>query len=311
MTRLDGGHIDELAALLAVGAEGSFVAAGRSLERHPTIVSKRIVALETRLGVRLVERTTRQVRLTEAGARLVEKLRAAASLLEDAQQEATNDAHELNGRLRLALPASMGRMWLAPLLPEFMARHPKLRVEVNYSDAFVDLVEGGFDAAIRVGFLNDSGLVARKLADHQRVLSASPTYLDRHGVPQAPADLEAHNCLEYPGLFSFPVWRMSDGRRTESVRIRGTMRANDTVALLEAARAGVGILGAGEWLSIRDIADGALVRVLPSWTFDAEGGIYLVRPSARFAPARTEAFVAWITEVFRRSIPWGRSAQRG
>ncbi len=303
MAKLDSRHIDEIAALLAVAATHSFTAAGKAVERHPTIISKRIASLETRLGVRLVERTTRQVRLTGAGERLADKLRAATELIDEAQQEATETASDLRGCLKLALPATMGRLWLAPRLPEFMARHPKLELDVDYSDAYVDLVEGGFDAAIRIGHLADSGLVARKLADHQRILAASPAYIERHGVPLTPTDLPTHNCLGNPRLNSFPFWRLSDGTQVETIRTRGTLRTNDSMALLEAARAGIGILGAGEWLPARDLAAGTLVRVLPQWSFDGDGGIYLVRPSRRHASARTEAFVAWITDLFRTN-PW-------
>lgn len=309
MTKLDSRHIDEMAALLALAATHSFSAAGKAVERHPTIISKRIASLEVRLGVRLVERTTRQVQLTDAGKRLADKFRAATDLIHEAQQEAAETAAELQGCLKLALPATMGRLWLAPQLPFFMALHPKLELDVDYSDAFVDLVEGGFDAAIRIGQLPDSGLVARKLADHRRILTASPGYIARYGMPREPADLLTHNCLGNPRLNSFPIWRLSDGSRVEMIRTCGTLRTNDSMALLEATRAGIGILGAGEWLPARDLAAGTLVRVLPQWAFDGDGSIYLVRPSRRYASARTEAFVAWTAELFR-SIPWAGPQHR-
>jgi DNA-binding transcriptional LysR family regulator len=277
MNGLDSSHVDELAALLAVANEGSFVAAGRVLERHPTVLSKRIAALEERLGVRLIERTTRQIRLTEAGLRLADKLRTATSLIEEAQQEASIGATELRGKLRLAFPAAMGRMWLAPLLPDFLSRYPALHVEVNYSEHFIDIVGEGYDAAVRVGTLSDSRLVARKLGSHQRILCASPAYIEKRGAPAEPGELVSHNCLEFPPLAFFPDWRLSNGKRKEIITARGSLRSNDSWALLDAARAGIGILGAGEWLAARDLAQGKLVRILPDWSFDADGGIYLVR----------------------------------
>ena len=304
MNELQSGHIDELAALLAIARAGSFVAAGREIERHGSIVSKRVAALEKRLGVRLIERTTRHVRLTEAGVRLVDKLRAAGSLIEEAQQEAVEGAAQLRGKLRLAFPAAMGRLWLAGLLPDFLSRHPALEVEVDYSERFVDLVDERFDAAIRIGILSDSRLIARRLADHQRILCASPSYISRRGMPETPADLTGHNCLEFLGFASFPDWKLSNGVQREVVEARGSLRSNDATALLEAAKAGVGILGAGEWIMARELVDGSLVRVLPDWSFDADGGVYIVRPSTRFAPARTEAFVAWIAEQFVHGAPW-------
>ena len=304
MIEFDTGHMDELAALVAVAKAGSFVAAGRTLERHPTIVSKRIASLERRLGVRLIERTTRNVRLTEAGQQLASRLSLAGNLILEAEQEASVGAVALRGNLRVALPAAMGRLWLAPLLPSFVQRYPALHLEVNYSERYIDLVADGYDAALRVGTLSDSRLVAQRLGQHQRILCASPAYVERHGAPETPAQLAAHDCLEFQGFSSFPNWQLSNGHRCETVTARGAMRSNDNSALLEAARAGIGILGAGEWLVTRDIAAGTLVRVLPDWAFDVDGGIYLVRPSVRHAPARADAFLEWMREQFRHHMPW-------
>jgi len=301
---LDSRHTDEIAALLAIASERSFVAAGRMLQRHPTVVSKRLAAMERRLGVRLIERTTRQVRLTDAGTRLVERLRSATGLIIEAEQEASLGAAEIRGVLRLALPAAMGRLWLGPMLPEFLAAHPLLSIEADYNERFVDIIAEGFDAAIRIGELNDSRLIAKRLSDHRRILCASPAYIKQHGAPKSPHDLTSHNCLGFTGLASFPEWRLSKGDRRETVVARGTMIANDSEALLAAARAGIGILGAGEWLMSRDIATGQLVRILPEWDLDVQGGIYLIRPSAKFTPATTMAFKEWIEAKFRHGPPW-------
>ena len=307
MNLLDSRHTDEISALLAIASERSFVAAGRLLQRHPTVISKRLAAIEARLGVRLIERTTRQVRLTDAGARLVDRLRAATGLITEAEQEATLGAAEIRGVLRLAMPAAMGRLWLSPLLPEFLFAHPQLSVEVDYSERFVDIIAEGIDAAIRIGELNDSRLVAKKLGDHRRILCASPAYLQRWGIPQQPGDLRDHNCLGFTGLASFPEWRLSDGERLQTIVIgQGSLSSNDSEALLVAAKAGVGILGAGEWLMSRDIAAGRLIQVLPDWTLDSQGGIYLIRPSAKFTPAATLAFKTWIESKFAHGTPWDK-----
>lgn len=301
---LDNRHSDEIAALLAVADEGSFVAAGRRLQRHPSIVSKRVAAMEARLGVRLIERSTRQVRLTHAGAQLVERLRAALALISQAQQEAALGAMEARGTLRLALPATMGRVWLAPLLPEFLKSHPQIEVVADYSDRFVDIIAEGFDAAIRIGELNDNRLIAKKLSDHRRILCASADYLAQHGRPATPEELSSHNCLRFSGFANFPEWRLCNGKRQERVAVKGALTANDGESLLEAARAGVGILAAGEWLMSRDLVEGRLVRVLPQWSLDGQGGIYLVRPSAKFSPATTLAFKEWIERKFANGPPW-------
>ncbi|WP_261540154.1 LysR family transcriptional regulator [Burkholderia multivorans] len=307
MILLDSRHIDEIAALLAVAAESSFVAAGRALQRHPTVISKRLASMELRMGIRLIERTTRQVRLTDAGERLVEKLRVATNLITEAEQEASLGAAEIRGVLRLALPAAMGRLWLGPMLPEFMAKYPRITIEADYSERFVDVIAEGFDAAIRIGELPDSRLIAKKLSVHRRILCASPKYLEKHGFPEQPSDLTLHNCLGFTGLASYPEWRLSKGEHTETVSTKGTLIVNDSETLLEAAKAGVGILGAGEWLMSRDIQNGHLIRVLPEWNLDAQGGVYFIKPSAKFTPAKTTAFKEWIQSKFLDGPPWAHA----
>ncbi len=192
----------------------------------------------------------------------------------------------------------------APLLPAFLLRYPSLQVEAYYSERYVDLVAEGFDAAIRIGILSDSRLIAKRLGIVRRVLCTSPDYVRRNGAPATPRELASHNCLSLTGLPSFPEWRFWNGKRKEAVVARGSLVSDDGGALLEAAKAGIGILGAGEWLMARELAAGTLVRILPEWSLDADGGLYLVRPSVKYAPARTEAFIAWISDQFRHGMPW-------
>ncbi|MGH8331397.1 MAG: LysR family transcriptional regulator, partial [Pseudomonas sp.] len=161
MDLFDSRQADELATLLALSEHGSFAAAGRMLQRHPSVLSKRLSALELRLGIRLVERTTRQLRFTDEGQRLVSQLRHAVSLISQAEQEAAQGAAQVRGRLRLALPAAMGRLWLSAVVSEFALAYPEVLLEVEYSERFVDIVAEGFDAAIRIGELSDNRLVAR------------------------------------------------------------------------------------------------------------------------------------------------------
>ncbi|GLO45097.1 MULTISPECIES: LysR family transcriptional regulator [Pseudomonas] len=304
MDAFDSRRADELATLLALHEQGSFAAAGRQLERHPTVLSKRLSALEARLGIRLVERSTRQLRFTDEGERLVAKVREANRLIAEAEQEAAEGAATVRGRLRLALPAAMGRRWLSGMLADFVLAHPQVMVEAEYADRFVDLIGEGFDAAIRIGELADNRLVARKLCDHLRILCASPEYLARHGVPVQPEDLAGHDCLGFSGLRSFPEWRLMSGGRQVSVKVAGSLRSNDNEALLEAARRGVGILAGGDWLMGEDLAAGRLVRVLPQWQLDVAAGIYLVRPTARLNTAALVAFKAWLEARFEAGAPW-------
>jgi DNA-binding transcriptional LysR family regulator len=301
---LDAQHSDEIAAFLAVAGQGSFVAAGRLLERHPTVISKRLAAMEKRLGVTLIERSTRQVRITDVGLNLEQHLRAAMSMIAEAQQQAARGAAQARGTLRLALPAAMGRLWLAPMLPEFLEQYPNVSVVADYSERVVDIIDEGFDAAIRIGELEDNRLVAKKLCDHRRILCASPSYLARYGVPETPQDLAHHQCLRFSGLASFPHWHLHRANHRQVVQPRGNLTSNDSESLLAAACAGAGIMGAGEWLMTREIAAGRLVRILEHWQLDATGGVYLVRPSAKYPAATVVAFKDWIETRFAGAAPW-------
>lgn len=301
---LDNQQSDEVAAFLAVVSQGSFVAAGKLLQRHPSVVSKRLAAMEKRLGVRLIERSTRQLRITEVGTQLEQRLRAAVELINEAQQQAARGASDVRGTLRLALPAAMGRRWLGPMLPGFLKAYPHVSIVADYSERLVDIIEEGFDAAIRIGDLQDSRLVARKLADHRRILCASPAYIAMHGMPHTPQDLAGHNCLRFSGLASFPQWCLHRGTEQQTILPSGNLTANDSESLLAAVRADAGILGAGDWLMTRDIAAGRLVQVLPDWQLDSAGGVYLVRPSAKFPSAVVIAFKQWIESKFDPVPPW-------
>ncbi len=295
----DSRHADELSTLLALESEGSFVAAARLLERHPTILSKRLSALEARLGVRLIERSTRQLSLTDAGRTLVKRLRQAADLIGEAEQEAAMGAAQVRGILRLAVPGAMGRLWLAPRLPAFLAQHPGLRLEVEYAERFVDVIGEGFDAAIRIGELSDSRLVAQRLGTCKRILCASPAYLERHGWPDQPQALGAHNCLGFTGLASHPYWHLTDSTRQVPIRTQGSLASNDSESLLCAAVAGVGILGAGDWLFESALRRGELLQVLPQWTLGDPVGVHFIRPSAKFASAATVALRDWLIAEFQ------------
>jgi DNA-binding transcriptional LysR family regulator len=304
MNPFDSKNSDHIAALLALHEGGSFVAASKILQRHATIVSKRVAQLEGRLGVRLVERTTRQVRFTEAGLLYVQRLESARSALLDADEEVAANAHQARGTLRLALPTAMGRIWLAPLLAEFVRAYPDMSLHAEYSEKFVDIINEGFDAAIRIGELPDSRLKATRLCENHRILCASPAYLKRRGVPQSPSDLTSHDCLGFTGLASFPAWRLCQGATREAVVVSGSITSNDNEALLAAAIAGVGILACGDWLVSREIRSGQLQQVLPAWELDARSGVYFVRPSARHAPAKVKTFKQWIEKRLQPVPPW-------
>lgn len=298
--------IENLTAFVAVAEEGSFNAAGRRLKRDSTVVSRRVQTLEEGLGARLLERSTRRVVLTEAGEVYLQRIRPLLQEIIAAGQETEQFSHgEPRGRLRLALPGSFGRIWLMPLLVEFLETHPTITLDVAFSNRFVDLIGEGFDLAIRLGVLPDSRLVSRKLAARKRMLVASPQYLARRGRPAAPKDVTGHECLIFSGKANPATWEftMPSGEDL-SVPVTGPLISDDAEALVLAALAGHGLFYATDWLVGRELASGRLVRVLVDYPVPDEGAIYVVHPSARRVPNKTRAFLQWISERFASGLPW-------
>lgn len=302
----DGSHIAQLAALAAVVEHGSFSRAALSLGRDPTVLSRRIQALERRLGVRLLERTTRRVALTEAGAKFLARTRSIMEALAEAEEEAAAYAGgEPRGTLRLALPGSFGRMWIAPYLPDFLGAHPQVRIDAAFSNRFADLIGEGFDAAVRLGTLPDSGLIARKIAVRRRLLCAAPSFLERYGVPDRPEDLAALPCLGFTGFASYPDWHFTSGKGERvAMRVSGPLLADDAEALVVAAVRGLGIMQCTDWLVGRELSQGRLVPVLGDWTLEDEGAVYAVVPSRHLLAAKTRAFIDWIAARFAPVAPW-------
>lgn len=308
MQLLDSQHADELSTLLAVFDAGSFAAAATRLQRHPTVLSKRLTALEARLGIRLLERSTRKLRFTSEGQHFVARVREALALLDQAQRQASEAAVVVRGSLRLSLPASMGRRWLSPMVAGFAKAHPQVVLEVEYAERFVDIIGERFDAAIRIGALADSSLVATRLCEHRRLVCASPSYLAENGGPQTPQDLAGHRCLGFTGLRSYPQWQFSRGGESCTVSIRASMVSNDNEALLVAARQGLGIIAGGDWLLAPEVAAGRLQEVLQDWQLQADAGIYLVRPSSQWSSAASSAWRDWVVAHFAQGAPWRQPA---
>ncbi|HWM69451.1 MAG TPA: LysR substrate-binding domain-containing protein [Steroidobacteraceae bacterium] len=303
MQQFDGKKLDESVAFIAVVEGGSFIRAGEALARDASIISKRVAALERRLGVRLLERTTRRIHVTEAGKRFYEQLRSATTAIAEAEQEASNAGTVAHGLLRLSLPGTFGRMWVAPRLPAFLRAHPGVRIEAQYSERNLDLIETGFDAAVRIGSLPDSTLIARQLAHNRRILCAAPAYLKERGTPQSPEDLSQHACLGFSRMATHPAWRLRRRAESKTVRITGPLVADDSSTLVAAACAGLGVLVGVDWLVGRELETGELVRVLPQWSMDEDSKIYLLRPSARFTAGKTKVFFSWMVKQFS-PLPW-------
>lgn len=300
---MNGTDFEQITAFLAVAEHGGFTAAGQALARDGSILSRRITALEKRLGVRLMERTTRRLALTEAGEVFHQRMQVALLTLQEIEHDTAAAAVSVRGTLRIALPATFGRMWIAPILPAFLAAYPELVVETAFEDRYVDLVAESFDAAIRIGTLTDSRLVARRLAPSRRRLCAAPAYLQAHGTPVHPIDLAGHACLGFSRLASHPLWHLRDGDKTAAIRIAGPLVTDDAHSLVQAAVSGAGIAMVSDWLAGPELNRGRLVPVLPEHPVESDEMIYLVHPSSRLVPAKTRAFADWIVGTLSTS-PW-------
>ena len=282
-----------------VAALGSFSAAGRALGLSQTGVTKHVAALEARLGTRLLHRTTRRLTLTETGRSYLEACERILAEIAEAEALVGAEGVEAHGTLRLNVPLSFGVREIAPALAAFSAAHPALTIELGLNDRRVDLIEEGWDLAVRIGSLADSGLIARRLASSRLVVCAAPAYLDRHGTPRRPEELKGHNCLGYT-LSDASGWRFGD----QAYPVSGTLRAPNGAALVAAAVAGLGLVYQPTFLVAEARRAGTLVALdlgAPCPTLP----IHALMPPGR-RPAKTRAFVDYLAERFAGEPAWER-----
>lgn len=281
-------RLDELATFLAVIETGSLAAAARRLRRSPAAVTRTLAALEARVGVRLIERTTRRLSVTEAGRRLAEEARTVLSAYQAAI--AREEAGPLRGQLRISAPLVFGRRHVAPVLNRFLDAHPLVSAELVLNDRNLDLVDEGLDVALRIGALADSRLVARKVGEVRRQVVAAPAYLASHGAPARPADLAEHEIV-YASTQPGPTeWRFDGRLGREAVRLRPRLMVNAIEAAVAAVMEGRGV---GRFFSYQvadELADGRLVRLLGEWE-PPPIPVQLVTASARLMPPRVRAFL--------------------
>ncbi|GJD95184.1 LysR family transcriptional regulator [Methylobacterium iners] len=286
---------------------GSFGRAAADLGLSKGTVSKAIGRLEARIGARLFHRTSRKLALTEAGR--AARTSAARILAEGeaAEAEATAGAAIPQGLVRLAAPMSFGVLHVAPLLPDFLARHPGLAIDLHLSDAVVDLVGEGFDIGLRIAALADSSLRARRLCPVNRSLVATPGYLDRHGRPGHPSDLARHACLGYAYLPTPDRWHLIGPDGAEAVVTpAGPLRANNADALTPALSAGLGIAVQPDFMVWEDLGAGRLERVLPGWA-PPTIALHLVTPPGDPRPARVRALIGYLAQTLS-AASWARQA---
>lgn len=298
-------RLEEMLSFTAVARALSFADAARELGISPSTLSRRISRLEAALGTALLRRTTRHVSLTEAGTLYFERCQDVLTRVEDAEALVSGLAGDPRGRLRVAVPNLFGQLQIAPLLPEFMRRFPRIGLELSFMDRYVDLVQERFDVAIRIGSLPDSSLVARRLATNRRILCAAPGYLRGRRPMEEPGDLAQHACLFFTPLAEGPVWNLQRGEERAAVRGRPVLSADNAEALRLAAVGGCGVTILATFLIAEDLRAGRLVRVLEEWSVP-DTGIFAVHPPGRLVPSKVRAFVSFLAERYEGTPPWER-----
>jgi DNA-binding transcriptional LysR family regulator len=285
-----------LAMFAKVAEERSFAAAARAMGLSVATVSRGVSRLEERLGARLLNRTSRQLALTAFGLAVAESASRIYRDAEDAEGAAREMSAQPRGLIRLAVPMSYGLRWVAPILPDFFRAYPEVSIDLHLSDATVDLVGQGFDAALRIAALPDSSLVARRICAVSPFVVAAPAYLQQHGRPGHPRDLVQHDCLGYAYRARSDVWRFSnDAGDEEVITPTGPLRVTNADALVPTVLAGLAIAELPEFIAGEYLHDGRMEAILPDWTLP-KGGLYFVTPSARARPAKVEALSDFLAE---------------
>ena len=294
----------DLEIFARVVSAGSMSAAARDMSLSPAVVSKRLRRLEDRLGTRLLQRTTRQIAVTEAGKGFYERVVAILASVEEAESFVTRRSAMASGILKISAPTSFGRMHIAPHLAAFMAAHPELTLHLELSDDFVDLVGDGFDVALRIAELNDSSLVARKLAPIHRVLCATPDYIARNGMPDTIDYLKGHTLLSTQAQ---DIWKLEDAvGAITALRPTSSIITNSNEVIRQAVLSGIGIGLRSTWDVGPELSDGRLEIVLPRYRASRGVGLFSVYPTRRFLPAKVRVFIDYMASLYGPAPYWDK-----
>jgi len=302
------GQFRQISTFVEVVAKGSLSAAARAEGIAPAMIGRRLDALETRLGVKLLQRTTRKLALTDEGAAFLEDCQRILGELEEAESAVAERSAKATGHLMISAPAGFGRQHVAPLLPSFLSEHRDVTATLNMSDRVVDIVGEGIDVAIRIASLSDSNLVSVKLADNERVIVAAPSYLKRYGEPKTLADLARHNCLAISSVGSQRGWTLRDNDKNVVLKVSGNMGCNDGQVLHEWALAGKGLAWRSMWEVGSAIEAGKLQTVLDQHAAPGND-IYAVFAQRRHLPLRIRAFVDFLRHTYAQPDYWRKSGK--
>jgi len=297
-------NVEHLKLFVRVAATNNISMAGKELGLSPAVSSAHINKLEEGLGVRLIHRTTRRVSLTEEGIDFLPHAEEVLDSVELAQASVGSGSITPQGTLRVTAPASFGRMHIVPALASFMKLYPDLSLDLRLSDSILDVVEGGFDIAIRNSSLNDSSLVARKLASDTRVLCASPAFLEKYGEPESFSNLTDFNCV---GLIGLEEWLFDTPTGRQSVKPKHIVRMDNGEAVRDACIAGLGITICSVWCAYEQLRSGELVQILKDEPLASDTAIWAVYPSSRLLAPKVRAFIDYFSEGFGDNPYWENS----
>ncbi|AQW61432.1 LysR family transcriptional regulator [Vibrio owensii] len=295
--------MDQLSAMRAfvrVVQTGSFSATGREMNTSQTTISKKVAALEKKIGVKLLARSSRDHALTPAGAKYYQTCVDILGELDEAEAEARSEVASPQGTIRISAPVAFGRILLAPIMAEFFQRYPDIKVDLQLSDQHTDLISDGIDVAIRAKQLEDSTLIARHLFDNPMLVLAAPSYLQQHGEPKAPEDLKQHNCLVYSRMRDINVWSFTKQNQKHAVAVNGNFQSDNGDVLLEVALTGMGIVTLPIWMVEHHLKEGRLTQLMSDYTgqnlpFNA---VYL---QSRYTPLKVRCLIDYLKEKLPNS----------
>jgi len=290
----------------AVVDAGSFAGAAEKLDLSRGMTSRYVAQIEAHLGVRLLNRTTRRQSLTEAGEDYYQRATQVLGLVEEAEHSAGKGSAEPRGTLRVNAPVAFGIRHLGPAIGAWLRRHPQVKADLSLNDRFVDLVEEGFDVAVRIASRIDPGLVARPITRARLLACAAPAYLKEHGTPKSPAELARHNCLTYAYAGHQGEWRFTRRGRDQVVKVSGNAHGNNGDILCSAAAEGLGVVVQPSFLVYELLRAKKLVRILEGWEAGGEFTVYAVYPSRQFLAPKVRSFIDFLVERFGHDPYWDK-----
>lgn len=295
--------LEQMVTFARVVKNGSFAGAARRLKVSTSVASKHVAKLESRLGVRLLNRSTRKLSLTEAGAAYYEHCARIVEEIENSRRAVAQMQAAPRGLLRVTAPVTFANSRLGAVLPEFFRRYPEVQIDLNASNRIVDLAEEGYDAALRIARTLPGNVVARQLRPVRWHLCASPDYVAQHGAPAHPAELTRHNCLVFPTLTQNGIWHFSRGDERVEAAVHGSLMANTVEALHDLAAAGMGITMLPGYMAGKDIKEQRLVPLLPDWEIESGASLYAVYLPTRYVAPKLRVFVDFMVERFGVGAP--------